>query len=200
MVHRSHPEARIHHGPGLPGSTLRRSRTTVRAGNVTTWARIHPGPGRVVSARSNSPLTPSLVTPGAAVTRTNIALTSSTLNGASSPLMPTHVTCDTAVTPGETALALVLCLTPPIFMIAKGLVLHRVLNPSRSSKSLPKLFVYHDRKGSLVHPYQKSFTIMEPGSPAAPMRGKPSRAEARETPGAPKRGNPIRAEAREPPA
>jgi hypothetical protein len=38
--------------PGLPGSTLRRSRTTVRAGNVATWARIHPSPGRAVSARS----------------------------------------------------------------------------------------------------------------------------------------------------
>jgi hypothetical protein len=65
-------------------------------------------------------------------------------------LMPTHVTCDTAVTPGKTALALVPCLTPPIFMLAKGLVPHRVVNPSRASKSLPKHRVYHDREGSLV--------------------------------------------------
>src|SRR6185369_6153068 len=46
-------------------------------------------------------------------------------------------------------------------MIMKDLVPHTVLNPSGSSKSVPKQRVCHDREGSLVCADQESFAIMK---------------------------------------
>jgi hypothetical protein len=66
--------------------------------------------------------------------------------------MSSLVTRDATVTRTNIALAPAARTVGAAIMIANGLVLPAVPNPSRSSKFIPKSRAYHDREGSLVCP------------------------------------------------